>query len=333
MTENPSQALVATSTEEPIRRAIGFWAEATTRSETFDRSFKLQDKVQAVAKFFAFAGKHPDEITPEDVQRWRQQLESRGQKPATVYARVSRVSSFYRWLMTDPLLGEHIRSNPAVQARPRYPQPYQSESVKALTDDEMNRLLEAVQTRADVGSVIAKRDYAILLFFFLTGLRRNEVISLRGRDLEYKEERLVIKYRRKGGKFVGREVDDSSVYQALVDYLNTSQRVNVIGSDRPLWTRHDRAGKPGAPLSSRSFAENLKVYAQEAGIEKIHIHQTRHTYARIVAEETGSFSETQEALDHENVSTTRVYVQRITIKSDKYGNKVARRIRSRNTSA
>lgn len=109
--------------------------------------------------------------------------------------------------MTDPLLGEHIRSNPASQARPRYPQPYQGESVKALTDDEMNRLLEVVRTKAGSGSGVAKRDYTLLLFLFLTGLRRNELISLGGKDLEHKEGRLIIKYRRKGGKFMGREVD------------------------------------------------------------------------------------------------------------------------------
>jgi integrase/recombinase XerD len=190
----------------------------------------------------------------------------------------------------------------------------------------MNNLLQVVRRQADSSSVVAKRDYALLLFFFLTGLRRNELISLRGKDLEYKEGRLVIKYRRKGGKFVGREVEDPSAYEALINYLSAAQRKSVIGSEHPLWTRHDRAGKPGAPLSSRSFAENLKVYARAAGIENIHVHQTRHTYARIVAEETGSFQETQEALDHENAATTRVYVQRITVKADKHSSKIAKRI-------
>jgi integrase/recombinase XerD len=331
MTENDSQALVLADSGAAIRNAVQFWAEATTRSETFDRSDKLQDKIQAVSTFFAFSEKAPDQITPADVLRWRSHLESKGQKPATVYARISRVSSFYKWLMNDPQLSLYIRSNPAAQARPRYPQPYQSESVKALTDDEMNRLLDVVKARADSGSVVAKRDYALLLFFFLTGLRRNEVISLRGKDLSDKDGKLVIKYRRKGGKFVGREVDDLSVSESLLDYLTAAQRKSVLGSDRPLWTRHDRAGKPGAPLSSRSFAENLKLYAREAGIEHIHVHQTRHTYARIVAEETGSFSDTQEALDHENAATTRVYVQRITVKTDKHSSKVAQRMRRSST--
>jgi integrase len=309
-----------------LRSAIQFWADSSTRAETYERASKLKDKIQVVGGFFAFAGKHPGEVTSVDVANWRAHLEAQGQKPATVYARVSRVSAFFKWLMADPLLGQHVRWNPAAQARPRHPQPYQSESVKALTDEEMSRLIEVVRTRAAAGSVVAKRDYALLLFFFLTGLRRSEVISLRGKDLEWKEGRLVIKYRRKGGKFVGREVGDASVYEALNDYLAATARAHVLGSERPLWTRHDRAGKPGAPLCSRSFAENLKVYARAAGIEKIHVHQTRHTYARIVAEETGSFQETQEALDHENAATTRVYVQRIVVKADKHSSKIARRI-------
>jgi site-specific recombinase XerC len=148
-----------------------------------------------------------------------------------------------------------------------------------------------------------------------------------------REGALVIKYRRKGGKFTAREVSDTSALEALKDYLEASGRTNVLGTERPLWTRHDRAGRPGAPLSSRSFVENLKKYAKEGGLSHVHLHQTRHTYARIVAEETGSFLEAQEALDHENAATTRVYVQRITIKKDRHGRRVADRLRLRKDDA
>jgi integrase len=166
---------------------------------------KLKDKVTAVISFFDFSKKHPGEVTPENVSRWRAGMEGRGLKPATVYARVSRVSAFYRWLMSDPQLSRFIRSNPAAHARPRYPRPYQSESTKALSDEEMNSLLGAVRRLAESGSVVGKRDYALLLFYFLTGLRRSEVIGLRGKDLEIKKGTLIVKYRRKGGKFTVRE--------------------------------------------------------------------------------------------------------------------------------
>ncbi|HEV2763792.1 MAG TPA: tyrosine-type recombinase/integrase [Pyrinomonadaceae bacterium] len=324
-----SRNLVTVDSGAAVRNAAMLWAEANTRPETYEREHKLMDKVKAVVSFFDFARKHPADVRPDDVSQWRAHMEARGLKPATVYARVSRVSAFYRWLMSDPHLSEHIRHNPAASARPRHPRPYQSESVKALTDDEMKALLSAVRARAATGSVVGKRDYALLLFYFLTGLRRTEVISLRGKDLEVRDGKLIIQYKRKGGKFTARELADPAALEALNDYLEASGRTNVMGSERPLWTRHDRAGKPGAPLTSRAFVENLKDYARQAGLAHIHLHQTRHTYARIVAEETGSFIEAQEALDHENHATTRVYVQRITIKADKHSARVAGRLNLR----
>lgn len=53
---------------------------------------------------------------------------------------------------------------------------------------------------------------------------------------------------------------------------------------------------------------------------------TRHTFARIVAEEIGSFVETQEALDHEDRATTRVYVESIAINRDKFSERISRRV-------
>jgi integrase len=326
--EATTLVLVPQETEKALSNAIALWAGGTTRPETWDREEKLQDKIAVVSRFFAFAGKHPGEVTPGDVERWRQHLAEQGQKPATIYARISRLSSFYKWLLAQPQLQHLVGSNPVVQARPRCPHPYQSESVKAWTDAETNAILEVVRALAEGGSIVGLRDYALLLFYLYTGLRRNEVIGLRGRDLEDKDGRLIIKYRRKGGKFTAREVGEPDVYQALKDYLKKAGREGALRTWGPLWTRHDRAGKSTAvPLESRAFANNLKKYAKDAGVEGVHVHQTRHTYARIVSEETGSFLETQEALDHENAATTRVYVQRITVKADKHSGRIAARLK------
>ncbi len=84
----------------------------------------------------------------------------------------------------------------------------------------------------------------------------------------------------------------------------------------------------GESLTSYAFVKNLKRYARDAGVGEVHLHQTRHTFARIVQEETGSFNETQEALDQENLATTRVYVQRIAVKADKHSRKIRERMKS-----
>lgn len=124
-----------------------------------------------------------------------------------------------------------------------------------------------------------------------------------------------------------KELCDPEAQAALKVYLTAAGRLSALGRKVPIWTRHDRAGKPGAPLTSHAFAHNLKIYAREAGVKKIHVHQLRHTFGRMVADETGSLGEVQEALGHRNRSTTRVYVQRITRKRDKHSRRISERIR------
>ena len=54
--------------------------------------------------------------------------EAHGLAPATVYAKISRVSSFYEWAMESPELAQVIPRNPVKLARPKAPKAYQTES-------------------------------------------------------------------------------------------------------------------------------------------------------------------------------------------------------------
>jgi integrase len=309
-----------------LRNAIRVWAHGTTNKLAHNPEALLRDKRTAVESFFTPVGKSPERVDVTDVEDWRRRMEAQGLKPNTVYTRVSLLASFFGWLLRDPVLGQHLRQNPVRPAMPKRPQSYQTEATKAYSDEEMKALLAAVRAEAEGGSVKAKRDYALLLLFFLSGLRRREVISLRGRDVELKGEGMILHYRRKGGRYQGRELLDPSAVTALLSYLNSSGRSDVLGTERPLWTRHDRAGQGGAPLCSHAFAKNLKAYGQRAGVEGARIHRTRHTFGRLVAEQTGSLVETQDALDHANLSTTRVYVERIVVKKDKFSRGIAERL-------
>jgi integrase/recombinase XerD len=226
--------------------------------------------------------------------------------------------------MRDPELRAYIHSNPARLARPKAPKAYQTESSKSLSDDELQAFISVVRKRAVAGNLVGKRDYAILVLLLATGMRRSEAISLRGCDIRV-EDTLILTSRVKGGNYVAREVSDSSVKEALLDYLSASNRLHVFKTDAPVWTRHDPGGSPGEALSSHCYVKNLKRYAREVGLNHFHLHQTRHTFARIVAEETGSIIATQDALDHKNPSTTRVYVQRISVKRDLHSKNISRR--------
>jgi len=159
----------------------------------------------------------------------------------------------------------------------------------------------------------------------LTGLRRNEVAQLRWKGVNLNGS-MHVTYRAKGSDIVTREIANKAVKDALLDYLDTSGRLEDMQPDSPLWVRHDRCSDSGAKLSSHAISKNFKRYAKEVGINDFHLHQFRHTYARIVAEESGSLIATQDALGHKNLSTTRVYVQRIGVKKDRFSSKIVERL-------
>src|SRR5215213_9534781 len=241
--KGPKTALVPAQADLQValRGAVSLWASATT-SKSERCADLLRDKQRIVLNFFRHTGKLPSEVEPADVQGWLRDLEEEGISASTCYQHACLLSSFYSWAMKDPEVGQHVRRNPARLARPKAPKPYQTESVKALSDEEVGLLVSTLRRRAQAGEVVGKRDYALLLLYLATGLRRQEAIGLRGKDVHVGET-LVLEYRAKGGDYRGREVKESRVKEALLDYLMASGRMHALKTDAPLWTRHDRAGK------------------------------------------------------------------------------------------
>lgn len=327
LTVAPALIVRSEAQDVALRHAIHLWAKAKTSESAFRHEDLVRKKGEAVESFFSFVGKIPGEVDQLDVERWLERLRERKLKPATVYARVSFLSSFYCWAMRDPTIGARIRANPVLLARPKAPRAYQTDSTKAWTDEELQAIVAAVEKRASGSDMVGKRDLALLRLYMATGRRREEIISLRGRDVRLTEEGLEVGGRMKGGRYRTMKIEDPEVRTALIDYLTVAKRLHVLKTDAPLWTRHDHPKFAGESLTSYAFVKNLKRYANEAGVGSVHLHQTRHTFARIVQETTGSFNETQEALDHENLATTRVYVQRIAVKADKHSRKIADRMK------
>ncbi len=210
-----SLATVRSDVQVALRGAVSLWASATT-SESERRSDLLRDKQRIVLSFFRHTGKLPSEVEPSDVQGWLRELGEKGISAGTCYQHACLLSSFYSWATKDPEVGQHVRRNPARLARPKAPKPYQTESVKALSDEEVGALVAAVRRRAQAGEVVGKRDYALLLLFLATGLRRREAIGLRGKDVHVGET-LVLEYRAKGGDYRSREVREPQVKEALLD--------------------------------------------------------------------------------------------------------------------
>lgn len=324
-----------------LQTSIERWTQATT-DQTLTRAKDInRDKTRALQSFFALVEKQPDKINSQDVLEWQRHLKDRALSERYIYASLSHLSSYFEWLRKTEL-APFLKINPVHSAMPKPPKKYNSPKAKSLTDEELTKLWLYVEKQTETDeNLIAVRDYAIFRFFTATGMRREEVINLGADDIRLEEHQILIHTRVKGGNYEWRTINDEEVKSALERYLRLTERKSTIGQKgRALWIRFDRAAEAAAidhridnplgdepRLSSHSFDRQIKKYATAAGIGHFHIHQFRHTFARIVAEESGSIIEAQEALGHKDIQTTQIYINRIKFKKDKHSKSVRDRIK------
>ena len=122
--------------------AITAWAKRTTDPASPRVDDLLRDKQRVVYAFFRWVQKRPQQVTTTDVAAWQDDLRlerdpdtgRRRFAPATVYAMVSRVSSFYHWAQKNAKRADVSLANPVDAVRPKAPKPFQGKSTKALTD-------------------------------------------------------------------------------------------------------------------------------------------------------------------------------------------------------
>jgi site-specific recombinase XerD len=301
-------APAGTKTLVPIVEA---WARTCTDLDSSAAAHLLRDKREAVLSFFRYTSKPPAQCTSEDALDWIKDMEAGGLKQATIYARASRVSAFYKWVAANSGNAGMVY-NPIEAVRPKAPKPYQSEKTKSLSDEEMTRLVRL----------------AMLVMLFASGLRINEVMQLTWGKTHTTPAGLQIETRVKGGELRHIEINQVLVRDALYCYIEESGRAGHMEDDSPLWLGHAPQGNSSAAgLSARSFSYNMKRYGRMIGRPDLHNHMTRHTYARIIADETGSLTDTQDALGHANARTTKHYMQRLGVKRDKNSDKIMKRMK------
>ncbi|MBA4124848.1 MAG: tyrosine-type recombinase/integrase, partial [Acidobacteria bacterium] len=246
-----------------VNAVVESWLTRTVNPSLRRSNDIRNDKSKAVFDFFDFCAKSAENVLPGDVEEWRWSLKTQRLADGTIYNRISALAQFFEYLRNEVGMMKLIPINPAKVSLPKAGKPFQSESVKALSREELGRLLDVVANHTIDKRPVHLRDYAILQFYVATGRRRAEIINLRGNSIEIKDGRFFIKARVKGGFFLNFELDDETTKKALFDYLAASNRTDIFGNDEPLWLRHDKGAKSGKNkgLTSHGFVRRMEIYA------------------------------------------------------------------------
>lgn len=194
-------------------------------------------------------------------------------KPKTFHRIISTMSSFYRYLCTQGVVG----LNPLTGIdRPRIKQ----QDIKYLKHNQVLRLIDSIDD---------PRDKLIVRTIYATGVRVSELCNMNIEDIDFDEH--TIRIRGKGDKIRLVFVDEDTLADILKFIGN-----RIVG---PLFV-----GQQGKHISSRAIQHIFKHYAP-SGITP---HKIRHSYASELYKRSKNLRVVQENLGHTSIKTTEIYL-------------------------
>ncbi len=184
------------------------------------------------------------------------------------------------------------------------------DSIKKLEISEAEKLIQIVSTGEGLSKkelqfweLTKKRDYLIILFFIIYGLRISELEALNVDSFHFERNEYVI-FRKRGKESV--MPLDNKFKNIIIEYIETERKSFDKGNEPALFL-----STQGSRLSKRSIQNMIKKYTSLVmGTSKANgysPHKLRATAASSMIEKGFSIYDVQNLLDHENITTTQLY--------------------------
>lgn len=238
------------------------------------------------------------DVEPDSVLAFLDHLEkARGNGAATRNARLAALHAFARYVaMCDP---EHLATSQRLLAVPFKRAP--ARVVDYLEGDEFRAMLDATDRATPEG----RRDYTLLLTFFNTGARVQELLDLRPIDLQLErplQVRLVGKGRKE--RFCPLWATTAAALRALVVETGLHDRA----ADRLFRNRRaEPLTRFGVRYLLRTYAQKAQASVPSLARKRVHPHTLRHTAAVHLLQSGVDLVSISHWLGHASIETTNRY--------------------------
>ena len=232
-----------------------------------------------------------EDVLPKDIRQWIMQLMHDGMQPRSVNRKVATLKSFFRFLLQDGV----IKKNPCSMVN----------SVKTakklptfLEEGEMNDMLSPEYFQDDYEGV---RDRAVLTTFYLTGMRRAELIGLTDAMVDFGRQVITVLGKRNKERIIPMT---PVLISNLKSYL---QRRNEMFGAGPSSGSFFLTAK-GEPIYAQLVYRIVhKHIAMVSSVTKKSPHVLRHTFATVLLNNGAELMAIKELLGHTSLAATQVY--------------------------
>lgn len=291
-----SQAHAPARFEQSLARPFIF----KSLSEETRRSYQ-----RVITEFFrAHSSRHPAEITPTDVLRWRDLMVRDGRRPTTIATKLAVIRSFFEYLRASGV----VPLNPASTKLVSAPQLPEDGAGRALTPREVRYLLSGPDREMATGA----RDYALLTLMLRTSMRVSEVTGLRVSALKWTHGRWVVRLKVKGGRERTLPLP-KDLKQAIDAYLKLDEKnrrqMGTGGEDAYIFQADVRRRNFGEvrPLSTRHVWHLVRKWGRFTGVGHLTPHDLRRTAITRALDLGKSYRQVQMMSGHLNINSVVRY--------------------------
>jgi integrase/recombinase XerD len=181
----------------------------------------------------------------------------------------------------------------------------QKDSLEILTQDEVKQLFKATNS-SNPQERIRKRDTVILVLLYSCGLRRNEAINLKIKDILFDKERILVK---KGKNYKERFVPINQYNLKIIEEYIYDYRPAFNGYKTTEYLLINYRGKP---LQGQSLSNRLKEIAKATQNSQLITknptpHILRHSIATNLLEQGAKLETISQFLGHTSLESTQIY--------------------------
>jgi integrase/recombinase XerD len=240
-------------------------------------------------------------IAPEDIRRFADHLRGTGLSERSIHDNLVICSSLWTFAAGEFGFAHVVKGIEKPKYDDKLIVPFTIEETKALvtaaewTSNWNTRTGKQARSKRPT----ARRDVAIILTLLDTGLRVSELCNLTVRDYQTETGRLHVRHG-KGNKarhvFAGVRAQ-----KAIWRYLLERNRVRPAD---PLF-----ASKTENALERNNIRHTLNQIGENAGVDDVHPHRFRHTFAVEFLRNGGNVFELKRILGHEKLATVEVYLE------------------------
>jgi integrase/recombinase XerD len=172
--------------EEVSQEMIARWAsDATTRGidEKTVRGYSW-----SLMNFQKFLGHSITKADKMEIRAYVDMHRKKNLTTRTIRSRLNALSSFYEFLLFE----EIRKDNPVREVRVRYLTQY-----KTASEEHTHKLISIEEAARLVQACVDIRDKAMLLLMFKTGVRRGELLSMEMGDINWQDQSITLKPKKK----------------------------------------------------------------------------------------------------------------------------------------